>query len=106
MLLSSCPNTKKNTTGGVSIHREWSSCIKLYFENKAKFDEYGFKSNLFEHETLCKEYEDLAKYEAQKEKMKAKKEADMNKSDKSSGKDSDKEEEDKKSEKEEDDMIV
>lgn len=59
VLLSSCPNTKKNTTGGVCIHREWSSCIKLYFEHKQLFDDYGFKSQLFEHETIAAEYQKL-----------------------------------------------
>lgn len=56
VLLSTCPNTKKNTTGGVQIHREWASCVKLYFENKELFDSNGFKSELYDHEQLTKEY--------------------------------------------------
>jgi hypothetical protein len=61
VLLSTCPNTKKNTTGGVSIHREWASCIKLYLENKSLFDDNGFESCLFSHKTLISEYEDEEK---------------------------------------------
>ena len=57
VLLSTCPNTKKNTTGGVYIHREWSSCLKLYLQNKEFFDQKGFKSQIFQHETLNKEYD-------------------------------------------------
>ena len=57
VLLSTCPNTKKNTTGGVHIHREWASCVKLYFLNKELFDEHGFKSELYGHETLTKEWQ-------------------------------------------------
>jgi hypothetical protein len=57
VLLSTCPNTKKNTTGGVHIHREWGSCLKLYLQNKAWFDEKGFKSGIFEHTSLDKEFE-------------------------------------------------
>jgi len=56
VLLSTCPNTKKNTTGGVSIHREWASCIKLYLENRALFDHNNFKSMLFNHKPLIDEY--------------------------------------------------
>lgn len=55
VLLSSCPNTKKNTTGGVCIHREWSSCVKLYELNKDEFDRFGFQSKLFNHETMEKD---------------------------------------------------
>jgi hypothetical protein len=57
VLLSTCPNTKKNTTGGVHIHREWGSCLKLYLHNKVWFDEKGFKSGIFEHVSLDKEFE-------------------------------------------------
>ena len=57
VLLSTCPNTKKNTTGGVHIHREWGSCLKLYLQNKAWFDQQGFKSGIFEHTSLDKEFE-------------------------------------------------
>lgn len=67
VLLSTCPNTKKNTTGGVSIHREWASCIKLYLENKALFDENGFKSDLYNHDMLSSEYEKVAKWEMKSE---------------------------------------
>lgn len=57
VLLSTCPNTKKNTSGGVQIHREWSSCVRLYFKNKELFDENGFKTELYTHETLGAEYD-------------------------------------------------
>jgi len=57
VLLSTCPNTKKNTTGGVHIHREWASCVKLYFLNKQLFDDNGFKSELYGHETLTKDWQ-------------------------------------------------
>ena len=59
VLLSTCPNTKKNTTGGVQIHREWGSCVRLYFHNKPMFDEHGWKSELYTHETLDKEYQKM-----------------------------------------------
>ena len=49
VLLSTCPNTKKNKTGGVQIHREWSSCIKLFLAKEAEFD--GFKP-VFDHTAL------------------------------------------------------
>ena len=52
VLLSTCPNTKKNTTGGVHIHREWGSCLKLYMVNKDFFDEKGFKSEIFQHQSI------------------------------------------------------
>ena len=64
VLLATCPNTKKNTTGGVHIHREWASCVKLYFLNKPMFDENGFQSELYGHEVLMKEYQ---KFQAEKE---------------------------------------
>ena len=61
VLLSTCPNTKKNTTGGVHIHREWGSCLKLYMTNKAFFDEAGFKSEIFEHKSIERELKRLKK---------------------------------------------
>lgn len=61
VLLSTCPNTKKNTTGGVHIHREWGSCLKLYMVNKDFFDENGFKSGVFEHQSIEKELKRLKK---------------------------------------------
>ena len=54
VLLSTCPNTKKNTTGGVQIHREWSSSLKLYFTNRDFFQKHKFKSQIFEHPTINK----------------------------------------------------
>ena len=57
VLLSTCPNTKKNTTGGVHIHREWGSSLKFYMKNKDWFDAEGFKSQIFEHTSLEKEME-------------------------------------------------
>ena len=67
VLLSTCPNTKKNTTGGVQIHREWGSCVRLYFYNKPLFDEHGFKSELYTHETLEKEYQKMNEETEKKE---------------------------------------
>lgn len=40
VLLSTCPNTKKNKSQGVQIHREWASCIKLYLTNDEIFKDY------------------------------------------------------------------
>jgi len=60
VLLSTCPNTKKNKTGGVQIHREWSSSLKLYLLNKEWFDQEGFKSGIFQHTTVDGEYQRLA----------------------------------------------
>ena len=67
VLLSTCPNTKKNTTGGVYIHREWSSSLKLYFVNKDFFDFHSFQSQIFPHDTLHKELERIAKVKKDKE---------------------------------------
>ena len=64
VLLSTCPNTKKNTTGGVHIHREWGSCLKLYLVNKDFFDDNGFKSEIFDHSSLEKEHERRQKEDA------------------------------------------
>jgi len=76
VLLSTCPNTKKNTTGGVYIHREWSSSLKLYFVNKEFFDKHGFKSQIFEHETIHKQLEKLERLKKSKEKKENEKKAD------------------------------
>ena len=54
VLLSTCPNTKKNKTGGVQIHREWASSIKLMLTKQEWFDKQGFKSSVFNHEDLHK----------------------------------------------------
>jgi hypothetical protein len=56
VLLSTCPNTKKNKTGGVSIHREWASSVKLLLLKKSWFDENNFVSNLFSHQMVQKEH--------------------------------------------------
>lgn len=55
VLLSTCPNTKKNKTGGVQIHREWASSLKLYLLNKEWFDSLCFKSDIFEHVSVEEE---------------------------------------------------
>jgi len=76
VLLSTCPNTKKNTTGGVHIHREWASCVKLYFLNKELFDEHGFKSELYGHEVLTKEWQKLREGKEASEKVDENSESD------------------------------
>lgn len=54
VLLSTCPNTKKNKTGGVQIHREWASALKLMLTRQEWFDKNGFESAVFDHDELRK----------------------------------------------------
>lgn len=81
VLLSSCPNTKKNSTGGVSIHREWASSIRLYIKYKAQFDDIGFKSKVYEHSTLLNDLEQLKTFEEREDKEDDQKAPEMIKDD-------------------------
>jgi hypothetical protein len=43
VLLTTCPNSARNT-GGIDLHAEWSSCINLMIANKEFFRDHKFKS--------------------------------------------------------------
>ena len=49
VLLTTCP-TASRSSGGIDLHREWTSVIKLLSEQKDQFAE--FKSSVFAHSHL------------------------------------------------------
>ena len=43
VLLTTCPNSAKNT-GGIDLHAEWTACINLLVAKKEFFRQNEFKS--------------------------------------------------------------